>query len=208
MSNLVINMKDVKFGGNTLDVGNDNYGVIYNILKGEEDEISVDYYSEDLSNQYKNFYDNGVTFFSLSQLATKGERDMVLKEIWQNLKVGGNLYIWDREKRVKEIIKDNINVLMPDGTTKEFKFSNINPLAEFGFFNFQKTLEKYFEIQEGRICDKIIYIKAKKRGIINNEDTINGDKFKVHPQQSSSEMFKSIHKGFKFSRKDKRVYDK
>ena len=72
MSNLVINMKDVKFGGNTLDVGNDNYGVIYNILKGEEDEISVDYYSEDLSNQYKNFYDNGVTFFSLSQLATKG----------------------------------------------------------------------------------------------------------------------------------------
>ena len=43
MSNLVINMKDVKFGGNTLDVGNDNYGVIYNILKGEEDEISVDY---------------------------------------------------------------------------------------------------------------------------------------------------------------------
>lgn len=63
MSNLVINMKDVKFGGNTLDVGNDNYGVIYNILKGEEDEISVDYYSEDLSNQYKNFYDNGVTFF-------------------------------------------------------------------------------------------------------------------------------------------------
>ena len=139
MSNLVINMKDVKFGGNTLDVGNDNYGVIYNILKGEEDEISVDYYSEDLSNQYKNFYDNGVTFFSLSQLATKGERDMVLKEIWQNLKVGGNLYIWDREKRVKEIIKDNINVLMPDGTTKEFKFSNINPLAEFGFFNFQKT---------------------------------------------------------------------
>ena len=204
MSNLVINMKDVKFGGNTLDVGNDNYGVIYNILKGEEDEISVDYYSEDLSNQYKNFYDNGVTFFSLSQLATKGERDMVLKEIWQNLKVGGNLYIWDREKRVKEIIKDNINVLMPDGTTKEFKFSNINPLAEFGFFNFQK----YFEIQEGRICDKIIYIKAKKRGIINNEDTINGDKFKVHPQQSSSEIFKSIHKGFKFSRKDKRVYDK
>ena len=129
MSNLVINMKDVKFGGNTLDVGNDNYGVIYNILKGEEDEISVDYYSEDLSNQYKNFYDNGVTFFSLSQLATKGERDMVLKEIWQNLKVGGNLYIWDREKRVKEIIKDNINVLMPDGTTKEFKFSNINTLA-------------------------------------------------------------------------------
>ena len=56
MSNLVINMKDVKFGGNTLDVGNDNYGVIYNILKGEEDEISVDYYSEDLSNQYKNFF--------------------------------------------------------------------------------------------------------------------------------------------------------
>ena len=32
MSNLVINMKDVKFGGNTLDVGNDNYGVIYNCL--------------------------------------------------------------------------------------------------------------------------------------------------------------------------------
>ena len=133
---------------------------------------------------------------------------MVLKEIWQNLKVGGILYIWDKEKRIKEIVKDNINVLMPDGTTKEFKFSNINPLAEFGFFNFQKTLEKYFEIQEGRICDKIIYIKAKKRGIIENEDTTNGDKLKVHPQQSSSEIFKSIHKGFKLPGKNKGVYNK
>lgn len=207
MSNLFINMRDIELKGNTLDVGNDNHGIIYNIIK-EDDELSVDYYSEDLNNVYKNFYDNGVTFFSLSQLKTKSECDMVLREIWENLKADGLLYIWDREKKVKEIIRDNINVLMPDGTTKKFKYSNINPLTEFTIFNFQETLEKYFKIQEGIICDKIIYIKAKKRGIIENENTTNGDKLKVHSQQFGGEIFKSLHKGFKFSRKDKRIYDK
>ena len=202
VSNLTIDMKEVCFKGNTLDVGNDNYGIIYNILKSTEDEVSVDYYVENIENGNMDLYDNGVLFFSLSQVSSRNERDEIIKEIWKNLRFGGTIYIWDREKKSKELVNDNIKVLMPDGNDREFKFSNLSPLSEFGFFNFQKTLEKYFEIQEGRICDRIIYIKAIKRGSVKDENTINSSKLKVHPQQFGCEVLKSIYKGLKFPRRD------
>lgn len=198
--NLTIDMRNVRFKGNTLDVGNDNYGIIYNILKNIEDEISVDYYIEDLENEYTNKYDNGVLFFSLSQLSNKAERDKVLKTIWKNLRFGGSLYIWDREKKQKEIVNDKIKVLMDKGKEKEFIFSNMSPFTEFTIYSTQKILEKYFEIQETRVCDKIIFVKAIKRGSIQNESVTNSNKLKVYSQQSSSEVLKGIYKGFKFPR--------
>ena len=39
---VILDMSNINFKGNTLDVGINNYGIIYNILKQTESEISVD----------------------------------------------------------------------------------------------------------------------------------------------------------------------
>lgn len=44
---LVINLEDVIFQGDILDVGEKNLGIIYNISKEAKDEISLDYVSSD-----------------------------------------------------------------------------------------------------------------------------------------------------------------
>ena len=40
---LVINMEEVELKGSILDVGEKNLGVIYNLSKDIEDELSLDY---------------------------------------------------------------------------------------------------------------------------------------------------------------------
>lgn len=196
---VVLDMSDINLKGNTLDVGIDNYGVIYNILKQTEDEISVDYYVEDFDREYKNQYDNGILFFSLSQI-NKKNLDEVVKNLWDNVRFGGSLYLWDREKNKKETVNDNIKVIMPNMEEKEINFIDNSISSEFTVENTKKTLEKYFEIQETKVCDKIIFMKAIKRGSIKDEDTTDRNKLQVHSQQSSSEVSEGIYKGFRFPR--------
>ncbi|WP_430485775.1 hypothetical protein [Clostridium sp. B9] len=192
-------MSNINFKGNTLDVGINNYGIIYNILKETEDEISVDYYIEDFNEEYRNQYDNGVLFFSLSQI-DKREVESVIKNLWNNVRFGGNLYLWDREKNKKETINDKINILMPNGKEKEIVFVDNSISSEFTIDSSKKILEKYFEIQETKVCDKIIFMKAIKRGSIKNEDTTDSNKLEVYSQQSSGEIPKGVYKGFRFPR--------
>lgn len=196
---VVLDMSNINLKGNTLDVGIDNYGVIYNILKQTEDEISVDYYMEDFDREYKNQYDNGILFFSLSQI-NKKNLDEVVKNLWDNVRFGGSLYLWDREKNKKETVNDNIKVIMPNREEKEINFIDNSISSEFTVENTKKILEKYFEIQETKVCDKIIFMKAIKRGSIKDEDTTDSNKLQVHSQQSSSEVFEGIYKGFRFPR--------
>ncbi|ELC8441527.1 hypothetical protein QYB59_000527 [Clostridium perfringens] len=196
---VVLDMSNINFKGNTLDVGINNYGIIYNILKQTKNEISVDYYIENFSEEYRNQYDNGVLFFSLSQL-DKSETENVIKNIWSNVRFGGNIYIWDREKKRRETVNDKIKVLMPNENEKEIEFIDNSISSEFTINSSKKVLEKYFEIQETKVCDKIIFIKGIKRGSIKNEDTANSNKLQVHSQQSSSEVPEGIYKGFRFPR--------
>ncbi|HHD2751449.1 TPA: hypothetical protein ACOTG0_000191 [Clostridium perfringens] len=196
---VVLDMSNINFKGNTLDVGINNYGIIYNILKQTKNEISVDYYVENFSEEYRNQYDNGVLFFSLSQL-DKSETENVIKNIWSNVRFGGNIYIWDREKKRRETVNDKIKVLMPNENEKEIEFIDNSISSEFTINSSKKVLEKYFEIQETKVCDKIIFIKGIKRGSIKNEDTANSNKLQVHSQQSSSEVPEGIYKGFRFPR--------
>ncbi|MBI6019547.1 hypothetical protein H8J79_01715 [Clostridium perfringens] len=196
---VILDMSNINFKGNTLDVGINNYGIIYNILKQTESEISVDYYVENFNGEYRNQYDNGVLFFSLSQLH-KNEVEDVIKNIWSNVRFGGNLYIWDREKQKKETVNDKVKVLMTGNKEKEFEFIDNSISNEFTIDSSKKILEKYFEIEETKVCDKIIFIKGIKRGSIKNENTANSNKLKVHSQQSSSEVPEGIYKGFRFPR--------
>ena len=60
---LVINMKDIVIEGDILDVAGDITGIIYNISKEIDDEISVDYVDGENKNLLKHRKYGACTFF-------------------------------------------------------------------------------------------------------------------------------------------------
>lgn len=194
---IVLNMHDVNFEGNILDVGGENYGIIYNIKKFLDDEVAVDYVDD--SKAMETFeYDTCVLFFSLGKINTQKERENMLNEIYPLIKEDGEVFLWDMIKYKNQIYKNKLRVILPGDKIKEFTLRDINFLKEWGEEDGKKTLEKYFEIQETKVWEDVYYIKAKKRkGSNTNEDTIASNKLSIHPQQSSSEIPEVFYTGLK-----------
>ncbi len=194
---IVLNMNDVNFEGNILDVGGENYGIIYNIKKFLDDEVAVDYVDD--SKTIGTFeYDTCVLFFSLSKINTQKEREKMLNEIYPLIKEDGEIFLWDMIKYKNQIYKNKLRVILPGDKIKEFILRDINFLKEWGEEEGKKTLEKYFEIQETKVWEDVYYIKAKKRkGSNTNEDTIASNKLSIHPQQFSSEIPEVFYTGLK-----------
>lgn len=205
-----LDMSEVEFKGDVLDIGRENYGIIYNLLKHNEDEISVDYIlnesHEDEKNEDK--YDTAVIFFSLSTMWNVNERKKLLFQVWKKLKEHGELYIWDYDKRQKEVVNETIKVKFPKNNTRNFTFKNKNPFCEFSLEDAKKILEKYYEIEETRVCDRIIFLKVIRKGNVKDEGAINSSKLKIYSQQLSGEIFKGIHKGFRLPRRNKGIFHK
>ncbi|SHH90925.1 hypothetical protein [Clostridium intestinale] len=194
---IVLNMNDVNFEGNILDVGGENYGIIYNIKKFLDEEVAVDYVDD--SKAMGTFeYDTCVLFFSLGKINTQKERENMLNEIYPLIKEDGEIFLWDMIKYKNQIYKNKLRVILPGDKIKEFTLRDINFLKEWGEEDGKKTLEKYFEIQETKVWEDVYYIKAKKqKGSNTNEDTIASNKLSIHPQQSSSEIPEVFYTGLK-----------
>jgi hypothetical protein len=205
-----LDMSQVEFKGDVLDIGRENYGIIYNLLKHNEDEISVDYILNE-SYEYEikeEMYDTAVIFFSLSNMWNVNERKKLLFQVWKRLKEQGELYIWDYDKRQKEVVNQTISVKFPNNKNRSFIFKNKNPFCEFSLESAKKILEKYYEIEETRVCDRIIFLKAIRKGNVKDEGAINSSKLKIYSQQLSGEIFKGIHKGFRLPRRNKGIFHK
>ncbi|GIM29546.1 hypothetical protein CPJCM30710_22120 [Clostridium polyendosporum] len=172
----ILDMKDIEFDGDVLDIGKENHGVIYNLTKNSDDEICIDYV-DILNTEKSNDFKTGVFFFTLSKIWRNSERRELIKEVWEHIGDEGLLYIWDIEKRSKEIINIDIKVLMPKDKTKTFSYKDFNPINECTTELLKKILENYFEIEETKFWDKIYFIKAKKRGRTLDESVINSGKF-------------------------------
>lgn len=159
---IVLNLSDVKLEGDILDVG-ESFGVIYNISKGIEDEISVDYVGGENSNEIKEEeYDTCTMFFHLSKLWNNYGRLKLIKEVSKYVKVGGKIYIWDINKEVKDIINNKIMAVLPSGKIKEFEFRNLNPIIKSNIEENEKLLEKYYKIEETKLWEDIHFIKGIK----------------------------------------------
>lgn len=96
---LVINLEDVIFQGDILDVGEKNLGIIYNISKEAKDEISLDYVSSDSKVELKDRkYDACTFFFELNKIWTSLEKERLIREISSYIKESGEIFIWDINK--------------------------------------------------------------------------------------------------------------
>ena len=60
---IIINLEKVNIHGDILDVGEQNLGVIYNLTKEAQEEMSLDYVNEETKVELKNSTYNACTFF-------------------------------------------------------------------------------------------------------------------------------------------------
>ncbi|WP_238882302.1 hypothetical protein [Clostridium sp. YIM B02551] len=204
---IVLNLKDMELKGDVLDVGGENYGVIYNIKKYLDSEVAVDFVDESREIINSN-YDTCILFFSLGKINSNRERHKLMSEIYPLIKEEGELYIWDIVKKKNEVYKNKIRVILPEDKSKEFSIKDGNFLKEWSADESKKVLEKYCDILETREWEDIFFIKAKKKGRNTDEDIINSDQLKVHSQQFGGEILKDIYRGLKLSRYYKGIFNK
>lgn len=159
---IVLNLSDVKLKGNILDVG-ESFGVIYNISKDIMDEISVDYVNGE--NNYvlkEGEYDTCTMFFCLSNMWNSSTRLKLIEEVSKYIKSGGELFIWDINKEVRDMINNKIIAVLPSGKYKEFEFKNLNPIIRSNIEENEKLLEKYYKIEETKLWEDVHFIRGKK----------------------------------------------
>ena len=159
---IVLNLSDVKLQGNILDIG-ESFGVIYNISKEVMNEVSVDYvYGEENNNLIKKEYNICTMFFCLSRFWNASTRLKLIEEVSKYIESGGELFIWDINKEIKDMFNNKIVAVLPSGKLREFEFKNLNPLIKSNIEENQKLLEKYYKIEETKLWEDIHFIRARK----------------------------------------------
>lgn len=158
---LVINMDDLNFNGDVLDVCTDKSNIIYCISKEIEDELSVDYvdYSnQDMLRQQK--YDACTFFFNLNSVWTNWRRKKIIKRVSSFLKDDGQIFIWDISKERGKVYNNKIKVKLPKNDFKEVIVRNNNLIAYNNFEDYKKIIEKYYIIDDSKEWEDIFFIKG------------------------------------------------
>lgn len=160
---LVINLEDVVIQGDIIDVGEQNLGIIYNISKEAEEELSLDYVNSDTKIDLENRkYDACTFFFELNKIWTSLEKEKLIKEISSYVKECGEIFIWDINKERGKVFNNKIKVILPKGKIKEFTVKNLNVLSSSNIDEIKKILEKYFKIDETKAWEDVFFIKGTK----------------------------------------------
>jgi hypothetical protein len=160
-----INMENEIFRGNLLDVGLDNYGIVYNIYKEFNHEINVEYVSGEDEGKYikEDYYDLCILLFSFSTIWSQVRRKMIIEKIHRCLNKDGLLYIWDIDKKIGKIFNGDIKILIPGKRLKKIKIRDFNIIQNSSKENTLNIIRKYFDVEEYNFTEDIYYIKAKNR---------------------------------------------
>ncbi|MBL4935251.1 class I SAM-dependent methyltransferase [Clostridium sp. YIM B02515] len=168
---IFINMQHETFKGNVLDIGMDNYGIIYSLYKKYNEEAAVDYvYGKDEKKLIdKEGYDSCVMLFSLKNIWLKVNKRKFLKDISTFLKDNGVIYIWDIDKGYSKVFRAKIKIMLAERKLKEIVMDDFNLVKDNSKESTIKLLQEYFEIIDLKASDNIYYIKAKKKSLKTKE---------------------------------------
>jgi hypothetical protein len=200
--------------GNILDVGMDNYGIIYNLYKLYNKEASLEYIQgrEEKELIEKASYDSCILLFSLNSLWLKSNKKSLFKDIYDYLHQDGLIYIWDIDKSYSRVFNGKVKVLLPENNVKDISLTNMNVFKDSSAESTLKLLKQHFEIIDFQCYDNVYYIKAKKKlksaadaveaqtdakGSSEDENSVSGNKFKVRTQQFSNKILEGMHRRFK-----------
>ncbi|GAA0179196.1 hypothetical protein SH2C18_21100 [Clostridium sediminicola] len=164
---IIINMENVRFDGNVLDIGYDNNGIIYNICRCSNNNINIDYFENnaELKNDSNNKYHSCALFITLSELLTKSRKTKLLDVIFNYLDDDGFLYIWDIDKRKGEILDVNIKVILPYRKIKSILHKDYNIFKESNSEITKELLKDKFSIITSKESNGMHFVKAQKKGI-------------------------------------------
>lgn len=176
---IIINLEKVNITGDVLDVGEKNLGIIYNLTKEVQEEMSLDYVDEDTKVELKNdAYDACTFFFELNKIWTSIEKEKIIKEVYKYIKDDGEILIWDINKERGKVFNNKIKVILPKGNIKEFIFKNLNVVTSSNVDETKKILEKYFNIEETKAWEDIFFIRGKKCATnVKEEETDKNEGF-------------------------------
>ena len=111
---LVIDLEDIVLQGDILDVGEKNLGIIYNISKEAQDELSLDYVCNDTKVELKSReYDACTFFFDLNKIWTSLEKEKIIKEVSSYLKENGDRIIYHDQDALNAVLYEDWEQLEP-----------------------------------------------------------------------------------------------
>lgn len=162
---IIINMEKEIFGGNVLDVGFENYGIIYGLCKKNDNALNIEYIegSEERNFIEKNYYDSCVVFFSVKDIYTKLGKKKFLKEICKYLREDGYLHLWDINKGYSKIFNGDIKVILPDNKVKRISIKDYRVFTDNSAGTLAIIIQEYFQIIDLKCSDNIYYIRARKK---------------------------------------------
>lgn len=166
-TNSYIDLSDIVFNGSILDIGFDNYGIIYNVFKSNNKDIEVEYFSGKNLDQNinKNSYDNCCLFFSLYKFRSAKNKSKLLNEIYDFLKEDGLIYIWDVYEKDKRFSDIDIKIKLSNINFKKINIKKLNISRKNDMEKTIQLLSSKFKILDNKNRDGVYYIKAQK---INN----------------------------------------
>ncbi|MCR3760112.1 hypothetical protein [Clostridium felsineum] len=199
MERLFINLENEVLRGNVLDVGSENYGIVYELCKKtNKTDIDVSYISgkEEKNCINKNSYDSCVAFFMLKDLIMDRDKKKFFRDMHDFLKDDAILYLWDIDKSMFKTFRRSIRIVLPGMKIRDIEINNFNILSNNSCKKICNMMSPYFKIIDVKCSDDLYYIKAqKKEGNFNEKSTSYSNKFSVYTQQFSGEIFKSLRKG-------------
>lgn len=162
---IFINLEKEVFIGNVLDIGFENYGVVYELCKNIDDDIAVDYVTakDSKNNIENNFYDSCVIFFSLFSAANRNAKKHIIKEAYDFISSDGTLHLWDINKPRFKTSNIRLKIVVPNKILKTVQIKALNPFTDASYESTMKVLKPYFNIIDLKHSNDIYYIKAQKK---------------------------------------------
>lgn len=161
---LIVNMDDVNIEGDILDVTYNNTGVIYDISKEIQSEISVDYVDKNTKYLLKGQkYDACTFFFNLNNIFGNKKRKVLIKLITNYIKEGGKIYLWDVNKNIGRIVNNKVRIILPNNKIKEGRIKNKNIFNKCDGDEISDIIGKYYNIDKKKIWEEIFYVEGTKK---------------------------------------------
>lgn len=198
MKRLYVDIRNIDFGENIIDVCNGGDSAINKIISSKYSNIEKDISNLQQIDNKNIVYNSCVFFFVLSRGITKFKFNKIIKGITKVIDKDSKIYIWDVVERNKLVSKYELNVESDIGLIKLPIKVYFKPYS-IKFLDIIKVLENNsFIIKNSLINQGILFVEAEFKGEetkVKNEGYISSIKCKICSFKFSNKVFKKRNRG-------------
>lgn len=198
MKKLYVDIRNIDFGENIIDVCNGGDSAINKIVSSKYSNIEKDISNLQQIDNKNIVYNSCVFFFVLSRGITKFKFNKIIKGITKVIDKDSKIYIWDIVEKNKFVSKYELSVESEVGLIElPIKFY-FKPYS-IKFLDIIKVLENNsFIIKNSLINQGILFVEAEFKGEetkVKNEDYISSIKRKICSFKFGNKIFKKRNRG-------------